>query len=148
MVPAVMPSFGTTLPVWRDKIAAEIAGAHSGVSAAKARLSSEELDLVVRFAETAYAWREASRNVELYDNQLIPKARASVDAARGGYVSGMSGFMDVLDAERTLLEYHMSEAEAAGQREMTLAEMSLVILGRWPENVQPVLPENPSMQKQ
>jgi hypothetical protein len=59
-------------------------------------------------------------------------------------VSGPTGFPDLLDAERTLLEYHMSRAEAAGQREMVLAEMSLVILGRWPENVQPLLQESPS----
>jgi len=59
-------------------------------------------------------------------------------------VAGTSGFIDLLDTERTLLEYHMNRAEAAGQRELVLAEMSLVILGRWPENVQPLLPETPS----
>jgi outer membrane protein TolC len=142
--PAITPSFGMTLPIWRDKIRAEIASGESGVNAANAKLSAEELDLAVRFAETAYSWREADRNVTLYDNELLPRAKAALDSARGGYVSGPTGFPDLLDAERTLLEYHMSRAEAAGQREMVLAEMSLVILGRWPENVQPLLQESPS----
>ena len=147
MPPAIMPSFGVTLPIWRDKIRAEIASGRSGVNAANAKLSAEELDLAVRFAETAYSWREADRNVALYDNELLPRARAALDSARGGYVSGMSGFTDLLDAERTLLEDHMSRAEAAGQRELVLAEMSLVILGRWPENVQPIVSEQPGATK-
>jgi hypothetical protein len=33
----------------------------------------------------------------------------------------------------------MEQATAQGQREITLAEMSLVILGRWPEDVLPIL---------
>jgi outer membrane protein TolC len=142
--PAVTPSFGVTLPIWRDKIAAEIAQGQAGVGSAQARLSAEEIDLAVRFAETAYAWRETNRAVDLYGMQLLPKARSALDAARGGYVGGLSSFADLLDAEKSLLEYHVSYAEAVGQREMVLAEMSLVILGRWPENVEKMLPEQPS----
>jgi outer membrane protein TolC len=137
---SILPSFGITLPIWRDKIAAEIAQGRSGVDSAKAKLSAEQLDLAVRFAETAYAWREANRTVDLYGNQLLPKAKSALDAARGGYVGGMSTFPDLLDAERSLLEYHVNYAEALAQREMVLAEMSLVILGRWPENVKEIAP--------
>ena len=138
---AVMPSVGITLPIWRDKIAAEIAKGQGGLNATKARLSAEELDLTVRFAETAYAWRETDRAVALYGERLLPKATDALAAARAGYEAGVSSFVDLQDAERMLLEYHLSHAEAVGQREMILAEMSLIILGRWPENVAAVLPE-------
>ncbi len=137
------PSLGITLPIWRDKIAAEIARGGGNLAAAKARLSAEELDLAVRFAETAYAWREANRNADLYGKQLLPKARAALEAARAGYVAGAANFADLLEAERTLLEYHMNYAEAAGQREMVLAEMSLVILGRWPRTCPACCPTPP-----
>jgi len=136
----LMPMAGITLPMWRDKIAAEIARDRAGVQAAKAKLSKEELDLAVRFAETAFTWREADRNVKLYGKRLIPKAEASVDCARAGYVVGISGFLDLLEAEKTLLDYRLDHAEAAGRREIALAEMSLMILGRWPENVAAILP--------
>ena len=139
---AVMPSFGITLPIWRDKIAAEIARGSSRTDAARSRLSAEELELAVRFAETAYAWREADRAAGLYGRNLIPKAQSSLDSARAGYVGGLSNFSDLLDAERMLLEYHLSHAEAVGRREIVLAEMSLVVLGRWPEKVGTLLPEN------
>jgi outer membrane protein TolC len=136
---AVTPSFGATLPIWRDKIAAEIASGSSALQAAHARLTAEELDLAVRFAETAYAWREANRSADLHGSRLLPKAKAALEAARAGYVTGTSTFADLLDAERELLEHHVLHAEALGQREMVLAEMSLVILGRWPTGVPGVL---------
>jgi len=137
---AVSPSFGITLPIWRDKIAAEIAQGWAGVKAAQARLSAEELDLAVRFAETAFAWREADRNVHLYNDNLLPKAKALLESALAGYTGGVSGFLDLLEAERTLLDYHVNQAMAVGQRELVLAEMSLIILGRWPEGVRTILP--------
>lgn len=140
---AVTPSFGITLPIWRDKIAAEVARGRAGADAAKARLSAEELDLAVRFAETAYLWREADRADTLHGHLLLPKAKQALEAARAGYVAGTSSFGDLLEAERTYLQHHVEHAEAAGQREMVLAEMSLVILGRWPEGVKAVLPQEP-----
>lgn len=142
---AWMPSFGVTLPIWRDKVAAEIARGSAGVGAARARLSAEELELAVRFAETAFAWREADRNVKLNDERLLPKAKDSLDSARAGYTGGISSFLDLLEAERTLLDYYLSRSMAVAQREMILAEMSLVVLGRWPEGVISVLiPEQPA----
>ncbi|RJP17038.1 MAG: TolC family protein [Candidatus Abyssobacteria bacterium SURF_5] len=130
-----MPSFGLTLPIWRDKIRAEISQGQAGVGAARARLSAEELELAVRFAETAFSWRETDRNVRLYSDRLIPKAKASLESARAGYTSGITDFLDLLDAEKTLLDYRLAHASAEGRREIVLAEMSLVILGRWPEGV-------------
>jgi outer membrane protein TolC len=134
------PSFGITLPIWRDKIAAEVAQGQGNLKAAQARLSAEELDLAVRFAETAYAWRETDRAVSLFGERLLPKAKDALGSARAGYATGLSSFNDLQEAERRLLEYHLSHAEAVGQREIILAEMSLIVLGRWPESVSPVLP--------
>jgi outer membrane protein TolC len=136
----IMPSLGVTLPVWRRRIAAEIARESAGVGAARARLSAEELDLAVRFAETTFAWREANRSVALYGGQLLPKAKAARDSARAGYAAGLSSFLDLLEAERTLLDDRIEYAVAQGRREIALAETSLMILGLWPEDVQQILP--------
>ncbi|MCE5277835.1 MAG: TolC family protein [Planctomycetaceae bacterium] len=132
----VMPSFGITLPIWRDKIAAEIAKGQAGVDAARARLSAEELDLAVRFAEAALAWRQADRNVRLYGQQLLPKAKATMESARAGYVAGSSGFLELLEAQRSLLDVNMNHSMAVGQREIAFSELSLVVLGRMPAAAQ------------
>jgi len=140
-----MPSFGFTLPIWRDKIAAEIARAGARAGAARARLNAEALDLAVRFAEVAFAWREADRNVRLFGERLIPKAEAALASARAGYEGGIAGFLDLLEAERTLLEFRIGHARAIGARETRFAELSIAIAGRWPEGVERIF-ETDSME--
>ena len=135
----VRPSFGVTLPIWRDKIAAQIAGAQAGKRAAAARLSGEQISLAVQFAEKSFMFREASRNLVLLTERLLPKARQSVEVAQSGYVSGNVDFLNLLDAQRTLLAFQLSEVEARVQRELALAELSLLILGTPPAGA-PVLP--------
>ena len=135
----VTPQFGITLPIWRDKIAAQIAGAQAGKRAAEARLSAEQIALAVEFAEKSFMFRESSRTLELLTQRLLPKARQSLEVAQSGYVSGKVDFLNLLDAERTLLEFQLSEVEARVQRELSLAELSLVILGTPPSGA-PVLP--------
>jgi outer membrane protein, heavy metal efflux system len=135
----VSPQMGLTLPIWRDKTAAQIAGAQADKQAAEARLSAEEIALAVEFAEKSFLFREASRSLDLLTSRLLPKAQQSLEVARSGYVSGKVDFLNLLDAERTLLEFQLSEIDARVQRELALAELSLLVLGTPPANA-PVLP--------
>lgn len=134
----VTPQLGVTLPIWRDKIAAEIAGAQAGQRAAQARLSAEQIALAVEFAEKSFMFRESSRNLALLQERLLPKARQSLEVARAGYTAGQSTFIDLLDAQRTWLGFLLTEVEARTQRELALAELSLLILGQPPSGA-PVL---------
>jgi len=136
------PQFGMTLPIWRDKIAAEIAGAQAEHRAAKARLTAAQISLAVEFAEKSFMFREASRNLDLLQKKLLPKSRLSLEVARSGYLSGQIDFFNVIDTERTLLNFTLAEIEARTQRELTLAELSLVIAGLPPVNA-PVLNQTP-----
>jgi outer membrane protein TolC len=134
----VTPQLGVTLPIWRDKIAAQIAEAQAGKRASEARLTAEQIALAVEFAEKSFMFREASRTLELLTERLLPKAQQSLEVAQSGYVSGKVDFLNLLDAERTLLAFQLSEVEARVQRELALAELSLLILGVPPANA-PVL---------
>src|SRR5687768_8191663 len=138
----VRPQVGITLPIWRDKTAAQIAGAQADKQAAEARLSAEEIALAVEFAENSFLFREASRGLDLLTTRLLPKAQQSLEVARSGYVSGRVDFLNLLDAERTLLEFQLSEIDSRTQRELALAELSLLVLGTPPANA-PVLPSKP-----
>jgi outer membrane protein TolC len=137
------PQLAVTLPVWRDKIEAEIAAAQAGRRAAEARLSAEQIALAVEFAEKSFLFREASRTLELLTKRLLPKARQSLDVARAAYLSGRLDFLNLIDAERTLLGFQLTEVEARIQRELVLAELSLLILGQAPAGAPSVtLPAN------
>lgn len=134
----VTPQLGVTLPIWRDKIAAQIAEAQAGKRASEARLTAEQIALAVEFAEKTFMFRESSRNLTLLQERLLPKAQQSLEVARAGYTAGQSTFIDLLDAQRTWLGFLLAEVEARTQRELALAELSLLILGQPPASA-PVL---------
>jgi len=123
------PQFSVTLPIWRDKLAAEIAEGQASKHAAEARLSAEQIALAVNFAEKSFMYREASRNLILLQEQLLPNQRQSLEVARSGYLAGQIDFFNLTDAEQTLLRFAQAEVDAREQRELALAELSLLILG-------------------
>jgi outer membrane protein, heavy metal efflux system len=135
----VRPLAGMTLPIWRDKIAAQIAAAQANKRAAEARLTSEQIMVTVDFAMKSYDYREVTRALALLQNQLIPKAGKSLEIARAGYLAGQLDFFNLIDAERTLLNFQLEEVEARTRREIILADLSLSIAGIPPEGA-PILP--------
>jgi outer membrane protein TolC len=136
------PLASVSLPIWRDRIAAQIAQAQANKRAAEARLTSEQIMLTVDFAMKTYDYREVSRLLALLQNQLIPKAGKSLEIARSSYLSGQTDFFNLIDAERTLLNFQLSGVEARTRREIILAELSLMIAGVPPTGA-PVLASTP-----
>jgi outer membrane protein, heavy metal efflux system len=132
--PFYWPQAGMTLPIWRDKIAAEIAGAKATELAAKSRLKAAQIDLAVSFAEKSFAYRETSRNLALIEDQLIPRACQSLESVRAGYRVGTMDFSALADAERALLDLQLEAAEAKTDREIALAELSILVAGLPPAN--------------
>ncbi len=132
------PQFSMTLPIWRDKLAAELAAAQAGKRAAEARLSAEQISLAVDFAEQTYLIREADRELTLLRERLLPRARQSLEVARAAYRSARVDFLNVIDAEQTLLNFSLDAIAAQTQREIARAQLTLLVAGVPPENA-PVL---------
>lgn len=137
------PSASMSLPIWRDKIAAEIAAAQAAKRAAEARLTAEQIQIAAELASMLFMYREAVRDDALLTERLLPKARQSLDAARASYINGRASFLDVIDAQRTLLEFELAGIEADTQRELSLAYLSLAIAGVPPAGA-PTLEHGPS----
>jgi outer membrane protein TolC len=128
----VRPSGSMTLPVWRDKISAMIASAEAKRKSAGARLSAAQISLAVDFAEKSYMTREASRNIILFDEKLIPKSRLFVSIATTSYANGAIDFNTLLDAERMLLALEIGKIGAVLQNNVSTADMILLVIGRMP----------------
>lgn len=137
--PVFRPLASVSLPIWRDKIEAQIASAQAQKNAAEARLTSEQITTAVNFAAKSYDYRETMRMLELLEKQLIPKASQSFEIARSGYLGGQINFFNLIDSERTLLNLMLENVEARLQREIVLSELSLAIIGISPEGA-PILP--------
>jgi outer membrane protein TolC len=124
------PSAGMTLPVWRERIASDVTAAESAKHAAAARLAAARIMLAAEFAEKRFMVREAERNLELLSNQLIPLAERALEAAKSGYAAGSGDFLDLLDAQRTLIGFRLAQEDARLQRELALAALALVLAER------------------
>ena len=130
MSPILYRPLGTiTLPLWRDKLAAQVAQAQAQKGASEARLTAEEVSFAADFAERLFVYRESTRNLELLRSQLLPKQRQSLEVARSSYLAGTTDFFNLTDTEQGLLRFGLEEVEASTQREIALAEVSLMVEG-------------------
>ena len=57
-----------------------------------------------------------------------------MELTKTAYSAGLIDFSRLLEETRSLLEFQVTEAEARMQQDVALAEISLLILGRPPQN--------------
>ncbi len=135
MSPTLYRPWGTvSIPLWRDKLAAQVAEAQANKRAGEARLSAEQISLAVDIAERTFVYRETTRNLELLEKELLPKQRQSLEVARAAYLGGQVDFLNLTDTEQTLLRFDLDQVETRTQRELSLAELSLIAQGMPPSS--------------
>ena len=127
--PAAVAGVAMSLPVFdrnRDAVAAALArveAARSDAAAARVRLTRE-------LSEARIREQTAQQNVERYRGEIIPAAESVAAAISEGYRLGKFGYLEVLDARRTLAEAR--QQLVAAQRELELARIDVERLtGGW-----------------
>jgi len=130
-----MPEVSMTLPIWRQKIAAQIASAQAGQKQAQAMLSAGQLELVVMLAEKSFMWRELQRQSQLIRGKLMPLAEIKLNSIGAYYQTGKTGFTGWFNARRELLELEIQLAVVNSQREIVFDEISLMVLSNRPEEI-------------
>lgn len=82
--------------------------------------SATELRLRTEIQITLAQWQTANGEVGAFNQSLLPAAQSAVDSATRGFEMGKFGFLDVLDAQRTLIgarsQYIRAVAEATEAR--------------------------------
>lgn len=123
------PQSSMSLPIWRDKLAAEVAQAEANELAAKSRWKAGQIDLAVNFAEKLFTCRETARNLALIEGHLIPQASQSLAITRADYRTGTADFSGLTAAEWMLLDLRLQAAQARADHEIAVAELTLTIAG-------------------
>jgi len=124
---AVTASLAVSLPIWRGKYDAASREAAARYRSARASRRETENQLVAELEQVLFDYRDAGRKWDLYATTLLPKARQSLGAVRAAYEAGESGFLDVIDAERLLLEFELSRAGSLSDaliQEARIAELT------------------------
>ncbi len=125
------PSLNITLPIW-DQNQAQIAKAQ--FLAVTARKAYEAiLDDVARDIQRARSVVEtASRLAKFFEDEALPHARSSVEAAQRGYRAGTLDILALLDLQKTLVAQREAYISARRDLAIALAEMRRATGGRLP----------------
>jgi len=120
------------VPLWRARLDAGVREANAMRLAAAYERADEENMLFAELHEALFSHDDAQRRLELYTRTLLPKAEESVRASLGAFQAGTGSFLELIDAERTLLEFQLSLARAETERATALARLDALVGTRVP----------------
>jgi len=123
----ILLSFGITLPLWREKYDAGVREATARRLAVLHQRADEGNRIAAAIQRAWFEHTDGDRRVRLYENTLIPKAEESLRASLAGFRAGETGFLDLLDTERTLLEFALAAERARADRGRALARLNRLV---------------------
>jgi outer membrane protein TolC len=116
---AVVGKLGLTLPIWRGKSDGRAAAAEARARAAAATRRAAAQDLSARRAAAAADLARARRTRDLHARDLVPRARQALAAMDAAYQSGQASLVEVVTAQRTLLDLQLTLL--AARRDLLIA---------------------------
>ncbi len=120
---AVGFTVGFKIPLWGKKYRAERAEAEAMERAVLAEREETALRLEEELAAAVKMLESASERATRYRDELLPTARELIEVSETSYAGGKLSLLDLIDAERALLE-----TEQSYWRAMADAQQALVIL--------------------
>jgi len=124
---AWMGTVAVNVPIWFDRLAAQVNEKKAAVNASKKNLESIQ-DEVAYEIEDIYFKIESYRDiVSLYKTALIPQTQQLFEAARKGYETGQVDFLNWLDSERALLQTRLAYYKAVVDYQKSIAYLERVI---------------------
>lgn len=120
----VIGTIGINLPIWFGKNHARIESAASMKTAAELSLENRRETLDADIRQALFKLRDADRKINLYKDSLIPKATQSLEVNRQGYEAGNMEFINLIDAERMLLEFELAYERALADHLIARANLA------------------------
>ena len=122
-----MASLSFNLPIWIGKHRAAEREARARLRATAKRREDHENELLSDLKLALFHFRSAERKMDLYGNSLVPKAEQALAASQRAFAAGKADFFDLIEAQRTLLEFQLAHERALADRAQRLAEIEMLI---------------------
>ena len=123
----VLAEVGVTLPLWNRADRERVAARREQERALAADRRQTRLGLRREVERAFYEHRDAERRERLYRDELIPQVNEWLRAAVIAFSTGQSDFLDLLDTERTLIEFQLAHERARADRAISLAELEALV---------------------
>ena len=125
----VMPQVGFSVPIWWGTYAAGVKSATASERAANERVRGQRLTLEAELEDALFNLRDAQRRHVLYRDDILPKARNNMESTMASYRSGRAALIDLIDAQRTLLEFDLALERARTDAFIAAARVHALVGG-------------------
>ena len=123
----IMLTFGINLPIWREKYDAKVRQSIANRLSQTRQLDSDANTIAADIYKAWFEHTDAARRVALYQDSLIPKAQESLSASLVAFRTGQADFLDLLDTQRTLLEFGIQAQRAQAEQTKALATLNRLV---------------------
>nr|HID57849.1 TolC family protein [Desulfobacterales bacterium] len=125
----VIAKITINLPIWFGRYCAREREARARYTVRKKERIERENRLVSDLKMALYHFHDAERKINLYREGLIPKAKQSLNVIQEAYSGGKAHFLDLIDAQRILLEFKLSLEKSRRERFKRIAEIEMLVGG-------------------
>jgi cobalt-zinc-cadmium efflux system outer membrane protein len=124
---AWMGSIGINIPLWRKKLRAAETEQVVKLKSSESRYKDIENETLSRVNEFFFEVKTGEEQIELYRYSLLPQAEQSLKASEVGYLAGKVDFLNLLDAERMLLQLKIAHFKAIADLGKSLAMLERIV---------------------
>jgi cobalt-zinc-cadmium efflux system outer membrane protein len=124
---AVIASVTVNIPFWWEKRKAAVREGRAKLAAATKGAEALKRSLLSDMELVLYKYRDAQRKIDLYRNTLIPKAEEALGVTLEAFQAGIRSSLDLIDAEKTLLEFELSYIRALADQAQRVAELEWLL---------------------
>ncbi len=119
---------GINIPwIWSGKYRAGERRARAELARAEARLD-DRVDMLLLEVRRIYTRAETARQtVDLYREDLVPRAEELVESSRAAYQSGRTGFLELIEAQKVLLDTRLEDYRARARLASEIARLEAEI---------------------
>ncbi len=126
-------NFGINLPIWLGKRNAAVREADEMLSSNKLAYENFENHVKSEIRDLHYQLDISGKTLDLYEQGLITQAESSLESAMASYRTGKLDFLDLLDAERMLLNLNLGYVKEQSNYQKQLAAIERTVGGELPQ---------------
>jgi outer membrane protein TolC len=123
---AVAAMISLNIPIWHNTYSAAESEAKLRRHAAMRQRVDTTNKLKSELKMALYQLRDAKRKLDLYGNALLPKAEESLKVTEQSFRTGDGSFLDLIDAQRTYLEFELAKERALVDHEQAVASIEMI----------------------
>ena len=123
----VVAMIALDIPIWRGKYKAGVEEARHRHQAAELARNNTSNVLAADLQMVLYRFHDAERKIDLYGDTLVPQSIQALEVAEEAYRAGTADFLNLIDAERLLLEFQLAHQRSLADREIALAEVEKLV---------------------